>query len=968
MLTIKAPIKLAARPSMVSLDDAFGKRIEANYNVMAGSLTPENMLHFIAQKQDILMEEGSMTSIVAVDNRINRQQINVELINNVLNRILVADEQKLSYQDRVFIDNVLSRIGITDVKQFMSQVTYLKQNTTNINKLLSLYNTEGTALEELRQYFRQTDIHSSSTNSSSNVENNTNVRWLHQMVSNRLKAGDIYTGIENHFINTQTDNHYTDDREYLVQSNINNSSESDIRTIQESKSEQWLYQEVINRLKAGDIYIGDENHFSDTHIDNRYVDDREYLSQTSIDNYEDSEIKNIEDSHTDIWLHQNVLNRLQVGNIYNELENYFKNTGNVNRYIDDREFYVSEQLFQAKNIMLNNVRNDITNKNMPLDYMVMNTYELGVDEEYNTSEGDVRNEYIKAVVLNAVNNAYTLRSDEINNDNHVWFSLLESVKQTADNTMMRFESIHEHRNSISHESIEQYNEVVQTKLKNEITSLETLYKNYSAGNISNVNVNSINDNIINHLEQINQDDELVQNSTINNIINEHNSISKQLSTLSELNKKYSKVWNNISEQYNTNNEKTFVHSDMDEENIFLNQTNQGTDVSIENENNTTIEAVKNLHNSFSDSLSSITQRYEENVKNADLTYADNTQIKDSVINNIEQEYSNEMKQLISNELNKLSEIKSEFYNEQNKELKNNTQKINNISQDNRHYAQQINYLTNEEEQLKNQLNNIKQTNVDNTRQLNNITKNTDIHKAIHINRAKTMADAMRALENPDEVKLEYMNVQNNIDNTKEETVTSQQKIDKNILNIFEQIAKYQKNPSAPHPDITTASAALASLMKDTKKTAMPQEQLIERNITDKTEQLIHDVRQQEIRQQLEKIINVEVPEISYIRQPQNVELLHKVAEAGIDEEVLEELRSVNRNIDRKSETHTDEVTESENITRTVTNRVNNLELRRSDELTQIIAENVHSQLNNLTDKVYRKLEKRMDNEKRRRGL
>lgn len=969
MLTIKSPIKLSARPSMVSLDDAFGKRIEANYNVMVGSLTPENMLHFITRKQDILMEGDSMTSIVAVDNRINRQQINVELINNVLNRILVADEQKLSYQDRVFIDNVLNRIGITDVRQFMSQVAYLKQNTTNVNRLLSLYSNEGTAIEELRQYFKKTNIDNKNVSHSKNIENNTNEEWLRQVVFNRLRAGDINTQAENHFTSTQTDNHYTDDREYLVQNNIDNLSESDSRTIQEIRNEEWLYKEVINRLKEGDVHTEIENHFTNTQTDNRYTDDREYLVQNNIDNSSDSEIENIEENHSDMWLHQDVLNRLQVSDIYNELENYFKNTENVNRYIDDREFYVSEQLFQAKNIMLNNVRNDITNRSIPLEYRVMNTYEFGTDEENNAYENSVQNEYIKAVVLNAVNNAYTLRSDEINNNNHVWYSLLQSVRQTADNTMTRFEDMHEHRNFISNESLIKYNESVQKNLKNEITSLEALHRNYSISSISNRSITNTDDNIINHLEQINHAGDIVQNDTINNIINEQNRISNELSTLSELNKTYSQVWNDISQQNNVSNEMSFEHSERNEQNISSNEINSDEHINTESETNTTIKEIKNLHNSFSDSINSMAQRYEENVKNVNLTYADNTMIKDSVINNVEQEYSHEMQQLISNEINNLSKIKSEFYNEQKNELTDNTSNIKNISEENRNIAQQINYLTNEEEQLKNQLNNIKQINIDNSRRFTDTTNNTDIHRAIHIDRARAMADARRALEAPDEVRLEYMNVQNNnIDNTHEETVTQQHKIDENVLKIFEQIAEYQKNPSAPHPNISTSSAALDSLMRDTKRPALPREQLIEKNTIEKTESLIHDVRQQEIRQQLDRIINVEVPEISYIRQPQNVELLHKVAETGINEEVLEELRSVNRNVNRNSEVHTDEVTESENITRTVTNHVNNVELRRNDELTQIIADNVQSQLNNLTDKVYRKLEKRMDSEKRRRGL
>lgn len=39
----------------------------------------------------------------------------MDVINNVLNRILVSDTYRMTYQDKVFIESVLSRVGVTDV-------------------------------------------------------------------------------------------------------------------------------------------------------------------------------------------------------------------------------------------------------------------------------------------------------------------------------------------------------------------------------------------------------------------------------------------------------------------------------------------------------------------------------------------------------------------------------------------------------------------------------------------------------------------------------------------------------------------------------------------------------------------------------------------------------------------------------------------------------------------------------------
>lgn len=661
MLKCKQPIRLSARPSMIRLDDGFGRRIGANYRVMESTLSPENMLHFVAGQTDVTMEGASMTSLVSVNNQMNRQQINVELVNNVLNRILVSKNHQLSYQDRTFVDMVLSRMGITDVKQFMQQVQLLQQNTRNVNQLMELYEEGGDLLQEITQQYKKVKI-----------ENEKN-----------------------------------------------------------------------------EVNIAKEEH-----------------------------------SH-EMWLHQNILNRLETGEIYQEIENYYLTMNDPHQFIDAREFQVAEQLVQSNHIILNQMKNRTISENEPLAYRTVNTFEMGDVAEYVTEGDQIRSELIEAVILNAVNNAYALRHNEIHDHRGVWYSLTESIRQTAQNTFSRFEDFHEHTH-ITYEEAEQYNRSLQENVTNEIKSLKLLYEQYDE-----------------------------------------------------------------------------------------------------------------------------TKEYREET--------------------VEQE-------LVQKE-------------------------------ENHFHGQQIIRQSQEENLLKQQLDVINQTNLNKQEKLEQIIKQMKPEPRLQINRAKAMADAKKALENPQEVMLEYLNTQNTLEHYETETKKELEKvIDKNILQLFEQVEQYHKNPNRIPENMTVNDAALEFLIHDTSQPVERMEKMVEKQVEETTNTLIHDTRQQEIKSQLERIIGKEAPVIEYVNHPKNVELFHKVAETGINEEVLEEIRNVNRNVTRSVEHRVENVQETEDVIRTVTNRVNEIELRQNDEISRMVANNVREQLGDLSEQVYRKLEKRMDSEKRRRGL
>ncbi|MDR1674387.1 MAG: hypothetical protein LBR54_02935, partial [Oscillospiraceae bacterium] len=58
---------------------------------------------------------------------------------NAVNRILLSQSDGFTYQDKVYIENVLRKIGVTDIAQFMRQVLQLREDSANVYKILKVY-------------------------------------------------------------------------------------------------------------------------------------------------------------------------------------------------------------------------------------------------------------------------------------------------------------------------------------------------------------------------------------------------------------------------------------------------------------------------------------------------------------------------------------------------------------------------------------------------------------------------------------------------------------------------------------------------------------------------------------------------------------------------------------------------------------------------------------------------------------
>ena len=195
MLTLKAPLELKCNPAMISSQEAFYHRITGNYGLLSAGIEKEDLLHAVTAPPELYIEEGGMTSIVQNTGIRNSHETRLEIINNLINRIAVMEEVHLTYQDRVYITDVLQKLGVREVGRFMKEVFRLKQETRSTEQLISLYWNH---LEELT---RQVTAYQSREREKETVrleqEKERPVFTLHEAVMNRLQTGAVYQILNN---------------------------------------------------------------------------------------------------------------------------------------------------------------------------------------------------------------------------------------------------------------------------------------------------------------------------------------------------------------------------------------------------------------------------------------------------------------------------------------------------------------------------------------------------------------------------------------------------------------------------------------------------------------------------------------------------------------------------------------------------------------------------------------------------
>ncbi len=150
MLTLKAPLQLHIAQPLSLGADAFSERIRGNYGLLGAHFAPKDLLFFMTAPPELPEEAGGMTTLVDQRNQVDIRSVSMDVVNNVVNRILLDGTERFTYQDQVYITAVLNRLGITNVAQFMEQVRRLRVENESVVQMTKLYRSELERLIEHR--------------------------------------------------------------------------------------------------------------------------------------------------------------------------------------------------------------------------------------------------------------------------------------------------------------------------------------------------------------------------------------------------------------------------------------------------------------------------------------------------------------------------------------------------------------------------------------------------------------------------------------------------------------------------------------------------------------------------------------------------------------------------------------------------------------------------------------------------
>lgn len=190
MLTIREPISLKTQRPIQSIREDMAERMRANYELMRLPIRKEELLHITSEPPEIYFAEGDNLQIFNHIKQENQQELRLDVINNLLNRIMVSQTDNFTYQDTVYISSVLRRLGIRDEKNFMRQVFQLQNMQQETNRIIQEYEQHRDMLQLF--FAQEKEEQGVADGASAEALSEEQRYYIHNEIFKRLETGKIY--------------------------------------------------------------------------------------------------------------------------------------------------------------------------------------------------------------------------------------------------------------------------------------------------------------------------------------------------------------------------------------------------------------------------------------------------------------------------------------------------------------------------------------------------------------------------------------------------------------------------------------------------------------------------------------------------------------------------------------------------------------------------------------------------------
>lgn len=194
MLITKNPLTLQSISDFGIYSDSLGEKIYGNYQVFGTMIAGEDLIHMTMQEPEIYVGIQNNGPFL-VDNQIHMDnQVRLELINQLINRIMLYDSPEFTYQDEVFVASVLQKLGVADVNEFMRLVKlHMEKNELTVS-LINKYFEEGREFAYTVNEFLENRVYEEQELSIIRNEYQSD-RYLHNEIFKRLMTAECSNSV-----------------------------------------------------------------------------------------------------------------------------------------------------------------------------------------------------------------------------------------------------------------------------------------------------------------------------------------------------------------------------------------------------------------------------------------------------------------------------------------------------------------------------------------------------------------------------------------------------------------------------------------------------------------------------------------------------------------------------------------------------------------------------------------------------
>lgn len=133
------PVAIQSAFPILTFKDVLGEKIRGNYLSFGLSIQAEDLIFMTIQPLQIYIEKGQYDGIVAEHKTINNNSLKVEMMNQLINRIMFFGSAGFTYQDEVFVSLILHKLGIKNTAGFMAWVKNYREKSKRVISLLKAY-------------------------------------------------------------------------------------------------------------------------------------------------------------------------------------------------------------------------------------------------------------------------------------------------------------------------------------------------------------------------------------------------------------------------------------------------------------------------------------------------------------------------------------------------------------------------------------------------------------------------------------------------------------------------------------------------------------------------------------------------------------------------------------------------------------------------------------------------------------